>query len=142
MAVLALAAGAVAALSLVYAVRRRPADARRRVYAAGLIVAALVYVGFAAAGHAPAAWLGYELLGVAVFGAVAWAGTRDARVLAAGWALHTVWDLVPHLGRRPGATYTPQWYPWLCVSFDLLVAGAVLGWPRWPARLAAPPDER
>jgi hypothetical protein len=25
----------------------------------------------------------------------------------------------------PGAGYTPVWYPWFCISFDLVVGGAV-----------------
>ena len=46
-------------------------------------------------------------------------------MLAAGWAAHVAWDVLLHLSGA-GAEYTPHWYPWLCVSFDLVMAGAVL----------------
>ena len=46
-------------------------------------------------------------------------------MLAAGWALHIAWDMTLHL-RGAGAEYTPTWYPWACLSFDLVIAGAVL----------------
>ena len=29
-------------------------------------------------------------------------------------------------GQGAGAGYTPAWYPWFCISFDLVVAGGVL----------------
>jgi hypothetical protein len=39
--------------------------------------------------------------------------------------MHVLWDVSLHLSGA-GAMYTPDWYPWGCVSFDLVVAGAVL----------------
>jgi hypothetical protein len=124
-------AGVVLGSLLVFATRHRTADARRRLYATWLVLAALIYVGFAAVGRARGAWLGYELLGVVVFGALAWIGRRHGRALASGWAAHVLWDVLLHVGNRPGAIYTPQWYPWVCVSFDLLVAAATLGRMPW-----------
>jgi hypothetical protein len=98
----------------------------RRMYAVGLLAAALMYVGFAAAGGASAGWLSLEIVGLAFYGGVAWAGVRRWPVLLAlGWTTHAGWDVVLHLDGA-GAAYTPTWYPWLCVSFDLVLAGAVV----------------
>jgi hypothetical protein len=69
---------------------------------------------------------------------MAWLGReRRAALLAAGWAAHVPWDLLLHLGDKPGAAYTPDWYPWMCVSFDLVIAGAIIGRPRRLARVAS-----
>ncbi len=124
--VIALVLGAALALALVGLARRYPPGRERRVYAVGLVVAALVYVGFSAAGGAGARWLAVENFGVLLYGAAAWAGLRGRPwLLAAGWAAHVVWDVLLHLSGT-GSEYTPHWYPWLCVSFDLVMAGAVL----------------
>lgn len=105
---------------------RGQADGGRRVYAIGLGVTALIYVAFALIGGASGRSLALEGAGVLLYGAVAWLGFRaSAALLALGWALHVVWDVALHL-QGAGAVYTPGWYPWGCVSFDLMVAGAVL----------------
>ena len=126
-----LLAGVVLALALVFVARCRPPEGERRVYAVGLLAAAVVYVAFAAAGGASAAWLGLESLGVLGFGALAWLGVRrSSALLAAGWAAHVLWDVLLHLSGTQGAAYTPGWYPWLCVGFDLVIAAALLAGPR------------
>jgi hypothetical protein len=123
---LALLLGAVASLALVRLARAYPPRGERRVYAVGLVIAALIYVVFAAAAGAGARWLALESLGVFIYGAAARGGYRGRPwLLAAGWAAHVAWDVLLHLGGT-GAEYAPHWYPWLCVSFDLVVAGAVL----------------
>ena len=111
--------GAVAAVPLLlYARRRRGED---RIYAQGLVVAALIYVGFVLAKGAGAAALATELLGVAAFGAVAWLGVRRAALwLAAGWAVHVGWDLLFH--PLTGEGYAPAWYVRACIGFDLVIA--------------------
>ena len=53
--------------------------------------------------------------------------------------MHPVWDVALHL-TGTGAGYTPDWYPWGCVSFDLMVAGAVLAAAPHAGRL--PPTTR
>jgi hypothetical protein len=123
---LALLAGFVmAAVFLTWARRKRP-DHARRLYALGLLIAALIYVAFALAGHGSARWVALELIGVLLYGGAAWIGLRTAPlVLALGWAAHVGWDVLLHV-RGDGAAYTPDWYPWFCVSFDLIVAGATL----------------
>jgi hypothetical protein len=124
--VISLILGAVLALALVSLARSYPPAMERRVYAVGLVIAALVYVGFGAAGGAGGQWLLLETLGVLLYGIAAWLGLRGRPwLLAAGWAAHVAWDVLLHLSGA-GSEYTPRWYPWLCVSFDLVVAGAAL----------------
>ena len=125
-AVISLILGAVLALALVGLARRCPPGRERRVYAVGLVIAALVYVGFGAVGGAVGRWLALESLGVLLYGAAAWGGLRGRPwLLAVGWAAHVAWDAILHLSGA-GSEYTPHWYPWLCVSFDLVMAGAAL----------------
>ena len=124
--VIALILGVALSLAFVGLARRYPPGGERRVYAVGLVVAALVYVGFGAAGGAGARRLALEIFGVLLYGAAAWAGRRGRPWLhALAWAAHVGWDVLLHLSGA-GAEYTPHWYPWLCVSFDLVMAGAVL----------------
>lgn len=127
----ALIAGVLLAGVLV-AIANRAHARWRRPYAVGLVVAALVYVVFALLGDAPGRWLVLEGSGVVLFGGAAWLGARRLPlILAVGWALHVLWDVLLHL-QGPGAAYTPDWYPWLCVSFDLVIAAAVLVFLRRP----------
>ena len=124
--VIALLLGAALSLALVGLARMYPPRRERRVYGVGLVIAALIYVAFGVVGGASARWLALESLGLFVYGAAAWGGLRGRpRLLAAGWAAHVAWDALLHLSGA-GAEYTPRWYPWLCLSFDLVVAGAVL----------------
>ena len=111
------AAGALGAL-VALAVSARSANGRpQRVWSFALLGATLVYVGFAVA--AGGRGLPRELLGTAVYLPFVVAGWRGANLaVAAGWALHVVWDLALH----GAATTTPGWYPGLCVGFDLVVA--------------------
>lgn len=117
-------AGAVLAALFIRYVSTRARRARR-VYAAGLVVAAALYLPFAAQAPNVLAWVVVEAAGIGLFGALAIAGTRSsAGWLAAGWALHPLWDVaLHHLG--PGGAFTPDWYAIGCVSFDLLVAGHI-----------------
>ena len=122
---IALVVGIALAFALLVWARKQP-DGGRRFYTIGLIVTALIYVVFALVGRGSARSLALEALGVLLYGAVAWLGFRkSAALLALGWAMHVVWDVALHL-QGAGAAYTPAWYPWGCVSFDLIVAGAVL----------------
>jgi hypothetical protein len=53
-------------------------------------------------------------------------GTRVSLAwLALGWTAHVAWDVGLHLDRPQ--VIVPAWYPLLCVGFDLVVAGFVLG---------------
>ncbi len=109
-----------ALLAALFAGLARRVRREEPLYAAGLLVVALVYVGFAAAG-ATAARLAVELVGVALFGAAAWLGLRRSPLwLAAGWAAHVGWDLLLH--PLTGLGYAPAWYVRACIGFDLVVA--------------------
>ena len=119
---LALFIGAALALILVALARTRRPEEARRIYGIGLVVAALIYVGFAAADDASSRSLAIEFVGLLVYATAAWIGVRRWPVLLAlAWAAHAGWDLL-HLS----SAYTPDWYPWACGSFDLIVAGALL----------------
>lgn len=120
--------GALICAAFVFAVRRLAPRGEFRVYAAGLVVAALVYVVFAVAGGAPGAWLAVEFGGLVAFTFFALAGLRRSPLpLALGWAAHALWDLllhadaVTHAGGAD-AHFVPDWYRLLCAGFDFALA--------------------
>jgi hypothetical protein len=124
--ILALIVGVILALALICLARTRGPEVERRIYAIGLAAAAVIYFAFGLVGGASAGWLAVEGLGVIIYGTVAWCGLRwKTPLLALGWAAHVAWDVLLHLSGA-GAEYTPGWYPWLCIGFDLIIAGAVL----------------
>lgn len=85
-----------------------------------LVIAAGVYVGFAA--DAGGGWITAEVAGVAVYGGMAALGIRGSRWwLVAGWAAHPLWDVLLHYV-GPGRSFAPDTYTIPCLSFDLLVA--------------------
>jgi hypothetical protein len=119
MAVLWLLSGVVLGLALVTVARQ---FGERRILGVGLVVAAAIYVGFAVAGGATARWIGVEVVGVVLYGALAALGmVGSLGWLAAGWALHPVWDVGLHL-LASGSAFSPAWYAIQCVGFDLVVA--------------------
>jgi hypothetical protein len=127
------AAGAVLFGTLVRKFARR--DPARR-HAMALIVTAMLYVVFAAAGGSGSrVWV--ELAGVGVFGGLAIVGLRLRMpwILALGWALHPLWDVALHTAGE-GFLYTPIGYVPACIGFDLVLAALIaLGWAGAPARL-------
>jgi hypothetical protein len=87
--------------------------------------AALTYVHYAASAGAGAGWVIAELAGVALYGSLGLRGLRGSPMwLAAGWALHPVWDVVLHYF-GPGHAFAPDAYAITCLSFDLLVAAYI-----------------
>jgi hypothetical protein len=112
-----------ALLALVFARLVRIAAPRLRVelLAAGLIVAGMIYVGFAALAGDPAG-LRVELVGLALVLVVVLPAvlTRSPALLTLGWVLHPVWDGAMHTRGLGG--YAPAGYVAFCVSFDLVVA--------------------
>jgi hypothetical protein len=98
----------------------------RSLLAIFLFIAAGAYFGFATLGRevvdTQPIWMLVELAQVIVFGTLALLGLRGSPYwLAAGWALHPLWDVVLHyIG--PGHSFTPWTYAIACVSFDWLVA--------------------
>jgi hypothetical protein len=124
--ILALLLGIIFSLAFVRLARTRGPEGEMRIYAIGLVVAAVIYLSFGLVNGASAVWLAIESFGIIIYGAVAWVGLRwRPSLLALGWAAHVAWDVLLHL-YGAGAEYTPTWYPWLCISFDLVIAGAVL----------------
>jgi hypothetical protein len=45
-------------------------------------------------------------------------------VLALGWAFHAAWDAALH--KLTAAPFVPDWYPLVCLSFDLVLAGYII----------------
>ncbi len=120
---LQLLAGAVSCAAFILLARRLAPRVELRLYAVGLVVAALVYVGFVARG-ASLGWLALELAGLALFALVALAGLKFSHlILAAGWAAHALWDVLLH--ELSEAAFVPGWYPAVCAAFDLLLAGYI-----------------
>ncbi|HEX6926811.1 MAG TPA: DUF6010 family protein [Longimicrobiaceae bacterium] len=100
-----------------------------RRHGTALLVAALIYVVFAVVGESVSG-VAVELAGVAAFGAIAVAGIRrrSPALLAFGWAVHTLWDVLLH-SSGPGFLYTPRGYAALCIGFDLVLAALIAkGW--------------
>jgi hypothetical protein len=90
-----------------------------------LFIAAGLYIVFALGAGESALWVLVELVGVAIFGAMALLGLRGSLWwIVAAWALHPLWDVVLHyLG--PGRSFAPETYTIACLSFDWLVAAYI-----------------
>jgi hypothetical protein len=121
--------GAINALALVivaYLLSRSVGEIYgRALLAIVLVIAGGAYVGFAVAGNASGLWFLAELVQAVALGAFALLGLRGSPYwLAAGWAIHPLWDVVLHyLGA--GHTFAPEAWAISCVSFDLLVAAYI-----------------
>lgn len=115
--------GVVLAIALILLARRSGNYLKeKRIYAIGLVVAALVYVGFGFFSDSTG-WKIIELMGVPVYALFAWLGLKKSGwFLALGWALHVFWDASLHGTSTP---FVPSWYIGLCLGFDVLVAGYV-----------------
>ena len=117
----------------------------RTLLALVLIVAALIYVVFAVRAGESAFWLAGERMGIALYGSMGVLGVRRSPWwLAAGWALHPVWDMLLHYV-GPGRAFAPETYTVTCLSYDLVVAAYIaaayrFGWVggRGPARRDEP----
>lgn len=93
----------------------------------GLVVATIIYVGFAVVGSASPSWIAMEIAGIGIYSLLAVLGLCYSKWwLMLGWLLHPVWDIELHLIGR-GAHFTPSWYALGCVGFDLLVAAYICG---------------
>jgi len=128
--------GIVLGSGLVLLVRRSTRVGEVRLLTIGLVVTALLYVVLALAGDRRE--LALETGGLAIFGALAWLGSRVSPIwLALGWAGHVAWDVGLHLERAQQVV--PSWYPLFCVGFDLIVAGYLLslGFPKQRSRADA-----
>lgn len=112
--------GLVAAILSIWIVRQKYPNKDHRFWGTGLIVAAVIYVGFGLWGRAWD-WLPMELLGVGIYAAFAVLAKKHSLIwLVVGWALHIGWDLMVHPG------YVPSWYPGICLGFDIAIALYIL----------------
>lgn len=126
--------GAVLGGLFVLLARRRIGGGEMELLALGLVIAAFIYIVLALAAGADRRWLALEAAGLGLFGGLAWLGLRASPWwLALGWVAHVGWDVGLHLDRVQ--EIVPAWYPLLCVGFDLVVAGFLLG----PAPAGRPP---
>lgn len=95
-----------------------------RAYAIGLVVTALIYVGLGLFSGS-VKWILIELSGVPIYAVFAWLGLKKSGwFLAAGWALHPLWDAGLH---DYSTQFVPHWYINGCIGFDLLVALYISG---------------
>jgi hypothetical protein len=117
--------GAVLGVLFVLAARAWTGSTGRLVLGIGLVVTALIYVGFALAAEDRSRSLVIEMVGVLLFGLLAWLGLRRSLWwLSIGWLGHVAWDVGLHLDRTLAGV--PAWYPLFCIGFDLVVAGYLL----------------
>ena len=106
-------------------VARRARRFTREILAAVLIVAAAFYIVFAAVNGAGVGWITAEALGVVIFGGMGVMGVRGSKWwLAAGWALHPVWDVGLHYFGA-GRAFAPEAYVIACISWDWITAAYV-----------------
>jgi len=115
-----IAIGICLAIGFILIVRRsRTYTREKRLFAIGLVVTALIYVGLGLFSGS-LRWILIELAGVPIYAVFAWLGLRKSGWwLAAGWALHPLWDAGLH---DYSTHFVPHWYIYGCIGFDLLVA--------------------
>jgi len=117
MLLLEIISGIIAAAILVFFVKKNKISFWRF----ALVIAALIYVGFALIAK-QWDWLSIEFGGVILYSFFVFLSFKYSILfLALGWALHVLWDLLLHFNGSPG--YVPEWYPGICLGFDLMVAG-------------------
>ena len=111
--------GVVAASALATLVSRVAPRQSAQFWAAALVIAALIYIGFAL--RAPLGpLLLLEAAGVLVYGFVAWLGiARSPWYLAIGWIAHVLWGIFQPASSK---VFVPAWYPVSCAGFDTVVA--------------------
>lgn len=125
MTILWLLLGLLGAIALIVIAQIQP-NYERRVFAVGLAIAPLIYVGFALLGGANQSWLITELIGVGIYSFFAVIGLWFSTWwLILGWLAHPVWDIGLHFAGA-GTAYTPVWYAIVCLSLDLTIT-AYLG---------------
>ena len=113
---------------LVHSVEPQPA---RQLIALFLAVTACTYPGALLAQRVPSQ-IGLLELAVAgvVFGSAVVGLRASTTALAAGYALHGVWDLLH--SPRAVPTRVALWFPPMCAAFDFVVAVALLIGPWRP----------
>ena len=125
MNVLAIIIGAILAALILIGFHKMKAGKAAKFFAGSLIIAALIYIGFAFSGvlsqTATTDWILVEIGGFIIYFALAYAGVKISNlILAVGWALHIFWDAAFQHGGE--ISYVPDFYPSLCIGFDLVFA--------------------
>jgi hypothetical protein len=116
--------GALLGVLFVLVIRRAERGRQVRLLAVGLAVTALIYV-VVALPQTGLHWVGVEIVGVAIYGSLAWLGAKVSPWwLVLGWAGHVAWDMSLHLDTAHATV--PVWYPFGCAGFDLIVAGYLI----------------
>ncbi|MCW2134275.1 DUF6010 family protein [Arthrobacter sp. VKM Ac-2550] len=117
------AINAVLLVAIAFLLSRFVKDAAgRSLLAIFLIIAGGAYLGFAIAGEASGPWALAELLQALGLGALGIIGLRRSPYwLAAGWALHPIWDVPLHYFGG-GHEFAPESWAIACASFDWIVA--------------------
>ncbi|BCF81629.1 hypothetical protein RQCS_11740 [Rhodococcus qingshengii] len=105
---------------------------RTPTYAVGLMVAATVYPVARQGRKVDASirtreWSAAAATGAVLIGGLVLPPSAARRLVAAGWALHPIFDL---LHERGSDSRLPDWYPALCAGYDLGVAGILAAEPR------------
>lgn len=123
MMILEIIIGILGAFALIYLNRTASKKKQITLCEYALILAALIYVGFALVAE-NWAWLPYEIAGVAIYGFAVVLSRKFSPIwLGIGWVCHVFWDLLLHPNGHPG--YVPEWYPGACLGFDLMIGGFV-----------------
>ncbi|WP_455206394.1 hypothetical protein [Kaarinaea lacus] len=112
--------GVVLAVSLLYAIKQLNQNYKLAISVLGLLIAVALYVLLAVLTGNPV-FIAIEVVGLMLFLFLIWLGYYYSLwFIAVGWLLHVLWDV----GLQPAQTapYIPQWYTWLCVGFDIVMA--------------------
>jgi len=130
--------GFVLAGLLILMARKHSSKGEKNFLAQGLLIAALIYIGFAMI-WGDLYWLGIEGLGVVAYGTFAYLGYRYSAIWTGiGWLIHPLWDVILHLNGA-GHVIAPDWYAIACISFDVAVGGYILlNLSRYPAASKLP----
>lgn len=127
----AFVAGIVVGLAFVFLVHTVPPQPARQLIALFLAFTACTYAGAVLAQRIPAHFALLEIaVALAVLGLAVVGLRASTAALAAGYALHGVWDLVHHPRAVP--TRVAAWFPPACAAFDFVVAIALLIGPWRP----------
>lgn len=115
-----LAIGITLAGLTILVIQTQPPEIHQKIYAAALIIAASIYVGFSLLSQ-NTTWIFTEILGVIVFSLISFLGLKFSPwLLAMGWLIHPAWDLF--IDNHNLNTFVPHWYPIVCMGYDILIA--------------------
>ncbi len=113
-------AGALLAAGVLYVIKGYSHKIQLAITAAVLLVAVLIYVLLALFSGNPV-FVAIEIIGLLLFLLLIGLGYRYTLwFVVMGWILHVLWDVGLHPAQT--APYVPQWYAWLCVGFDVVMA--------------------